>query len=362
MWHGLVEAPSAEEVDVGKRSEPCRSLFQDDVEQLIPVELRRGRPNANVGQPPADRVVRQVRQEEKAPKLVDISAQRDGSLRKHVLVEAPCAAPRVLPGAEVRAKITATLGEESVPLEKRLLHGPKEHCWTAGSGAHCQLVELMVCSMHLGETSTATSSDQQLVADAGVLGNCANLGKVDFVVSLDAISACTVESAEDVLKWAGEQKASASCSLQQGKTQLALLKYTAICQKLAPRAGVEAAAMPGLDDASLHEAASLRLASRLNSALCLLRLGLWQDAADACTDILKEDAANIKALFRRGKALLQLGLPREAVADLAQANQLDPGNREVTQLLRQCQALLKKAADKATLLNEQRSKHVDKWS
>eukprot|EP00439_Symbiodinium_sp_Y106_P072958 s38_g13.t1 len=356
MWHGLVEAPSAATVDVGKPSAPCRALYQDEVEQLIPVELRRSRPNANIGQPPADRIVKQVQQEDKAPKLVDISAMHDSSLCKRILVEPEVGSPAVLPGAAVRAKITATLGDEKLPLEQRLLHGPKEHSWTAGSGTHCQLLELMVCSMQLGETCTSSSSDERMMADSSLLGRSTIIGEVEFVVSLSAVSDCRLESAHGVIQWAGEQKTAAANVLQRGLLHLSLLQYSVIVREL-----THLMDGGGLGDVVVQEAQSLRLASRLNRSLCLLRLGMWQRAAEACTEVLQEEDGNLKALFRRGKALLQLGKTREATADLAQANQLDPDNREVAQQLRQCQGLLKKAADKATVLEKQRSKDAEKW-
>ncbi|CAE7940228.1 FKBP62, partial [Symbiodinium sp. KB8] len=252
-----------------RASAQCRALYQDEVEQLIPVELRRSRPNAGLGQPPADRTVRQVQQAEKAPKLVDISATRDNSLWKRILVEPPVGSPAVLPGAELRAKITATLGDETLPLEQRLLHGPKEHCWTAGSGTHCQLLELMVCSMQLGETCTASSSDKQMMADAGLLCGSTIIGEVEFVVSLTAVSDCRFESAHGVIKWAGEQKAAAANALQRSLVHLSLLQYSAIVRELTHL--IEGG---GLDDVVLQEAQSCRLASRLNRGLCLLRLGL----------------------------------------------------------------------------------------
>ncbi|GFR42930.1 hypothetical protein Agub_g3828 [Astrephomene gubernaculifera] len=73
-----------------------------------------------------------------------------------------------------------------------------------------------------------------------------------------------------------------------------------------------------------------------NAAACLLRLEQPADAAYACSKALKYDPYNVKALYRRALAQRQTGTTaglEAAAADLAAANQLEPGNNQVRQAL-----------------------------
>jgi len=67
----------------------------------------------------------------------------------------------------------------------------------------------------------------------------------------------------------------------------------------------------------------LQLSLLLNLAICWLKLEKWAQAVETCTDALKIDAANSKALFRRATALEQLGELDNALADAKAATPAD---------------------------------------
>ncbi|KND02919.1 uncharacterized protein SPPG_02000 [Spizellomyces punctatus DAOM BR117] len=52
---------------------------------------------------------------------------------------------------------------------------------------------------------------------------------------------------------------------------------------------------------------ALMQACRLNYAACKLKLGDPESVIPQCTEVLKQDPTNVKALFRRGQAFLQIG-------------------------------------------------------
>eukprot|EP00238_Polyblepharides_amylifera_P008868 CAMPEP_0196579316 /NCGR_PEP_ID=MMETSP1081-20130531/20025_1 /TAXON_ID=36882 /ORGANISM="Pyramimonas amylifera, Strain CCMP720" /LENGTH=389 /DNA_ID=CAMNT_0041898851 /DNA_START=191 /DNA_END=1360 /DNA_ORIENTATION=+ len=62
----------------------------------------------------------------------------------------------------------------------------------------------------------------------------------------------------------------------------------------------------------------------LNTALCKLKRSLWKPAHDDCTEVLDLQPHNVKALFRRGQAGIQLDQWDEAEKDFKKAQQLDP--------------------------------------
>ena len=91
-------------------------------------------------------------------------------------------------------------------------------------------------------------------------------------------------------------------------------------------------AVANLESVGGAEAAALWLGCRNNLAACRLALRDWAGARAACDAVLAEDAANRKALYRRGQALLSLGMPAQAEADLAAALRLsDAGDRAAIQ-------------------------------
>lgn len=364
MWHGCVEAPSKADLTVPRLTQSTkeeRLLFQDELEQHIPVELRRSRQDAGVGLPPPDRVLQQVRQQREKPILVDISATQDGALHKEVLTPAPEAASLVVPGARVCVRITVARQDERLPLESRLVHGPKEHSWSAGSGARCQLLELTLLSMRLGERCIVSSTEGALYADDGLgIRHDSSDAGVEFVLEFKEQEPCLRPAKRDreaALRWAEEQKDSAAKQLQQGRFQLALRKYQAICEELAEL---------GLDRDHDHGAkgplAKLVFAAQLNCTACLLRLERWQAADRICTEVLVQEADNVKALFRRGQARLKLGHIPLAEEDFVRAQDLEPGNQEIVRALAGCRKREDQKAERAEQLAKQRGlRQPGKW-
>lgn len=84
-----------------------------------------------------------------------------------------------------------------------------------------------------------------------------------------------------------------------------------------------------MDNDTSAETAALRLALRLNCAACDVKLGQWGDAASQCSEALKLDKDNAKALFRRGTARSHMGELDEARADLVAACRLAPADKSI---------------------------------
>jgi len=60
-----------------------------------------------------------------------------------------------------------------------------------------------------------------------------------------------------------------------------------------------------------------------------MKLGEGYDAANSCTEALKIDPQNVKALFRRGQAFLMANEFEKARESLLQAAKLDPQNKPI---------------------------------
>lgn len=94
------------------------------------------------------------------------------------------------------------------------------------------------------------------------------------------------------------------------------------------------------------ERLALLLASYLNIALCELKLKNYFKAKNAATKALDIDPLNVKALFRRGQALLQLGEAQSAAEDFSQCLKLEPNNTAVKSQQALCGKILREQLQK----------------
>jgi FK506-binding protein 4/5 len=74
---------------------------------------------------------------------------------------------------------------------------------------------------------------------------------------------------------------------------------------------------------------TLKIASLLNNAACKLKLKEYKDAERLCTKVLDIESTNVKALYRRAQASIQLTDLDLAEVDIKKALEVDPDNREV---------------------------------
>ncbi|KAG8713712.1 hypothetical protein FRC11_011317 [Ceratobasidium sp. 423] len=84
----------------------------------------------------------------------------------------------------------------------------------------------------------------------------------------------------------------------------------------------------------------------LNRAAAYLKLNKNEDAERDCTTVLKLQANNVKALFRRAQARVALGKLPEARADLVAAAKAEPGNAAVRTEFTKVEGLIAEAAKK----------------
>ncbi|CAJ2635053.1 unnamed protein product [Trifolium pratense] len=76
-------------------------------------------------------------------------------------------------------------------------------------------------------------------------------------------------------------------------------------------------------------AKALKVACNLNNAACKLKLKDYKQAEKLCTKVLELESTNVKALYRRAQAYIQLADLDLAEFDIKKALEIDPDNREV---------------------------------
>ncbi|GMI70034.1 hypothetical protein like AT5G48570 [Hibiscus trionum] len=82
-------------------------------------------------------------------------------------------------------------------------------------------------------------------------------------------------------------------------------------------------------DKEKQEAKLLKVTCNLNNAACKLKLKDYKKAKKLCTEVLELDDRNVKALYRRAQAYMQLVEFELAEADIKRAMEIDPDNRDV---------------------------------
>nr|GEW88632.1 ribonuclease H-like domain, reverse transcriptase, RNA-dependent DNA polymerase [Tanacetum cinerariifolium] len=78
-----------------------------------------------------------------------------------------------------------------------------------------------------------------------------------------------------------------------------------------------------------QQAKVLKISCNLNNAACKLKLRDYKQAVKLCTKVLDADSKNVKALYRRAQAYIQLVDLDLAETDIKKALEIDPDNRDV---------------------------------
>lgn len=71
----------------------------------------------------------------------------------------------------------------------------------------------------------------------------------------------------------------------------------------------------------------LKVSCNLNNAACKLKLRDYKQAVKLCSKVLEIDSRNVKALYRRAQAYIQLADLDLAEFDIKKALEIDPDNR-----------------------------------
>ncbi|KAK4440980.1 Peptidyl-prolyl cis-trans isomerase FKBP65 [Sesamum alatum] len=82
-------------------------------------------------------------------------------------------------------------------------------------------------------------------------------------------------------------------------------------------------------DEEKKQSKALKVTCNLNDAACKLKLKDYKQAEKLCTKVLELESTNVKALYRRAQAYMNMADLDLAEFDIKKALELDPDNREV---------------------------------
>lgn len=92
----------------------------------------------------------------------------------------------------------------------------------------------------------------------------------------------------------------------------------------------------GLTELQIKTINELSLATHLNCALCHLKLGRTDKALEYCDKALKMSPSNVKALGRKGAALIEQKQWDDALEPLLQAQKEAKSDASIAQMIKQC--------------------------
>ncbi|TYI86882.1 hypothetical protein E1A91_D04G097400v1 [Gossypium mustelinum] len=102
--------------------------------------------------------------------------------------------------------------------------------------------------------------------------------------------------------------------------------------------------------AEMPSATEIRSICHSNRAVCLLKLGNYEETIKECNKALELNASYMKALVRRGEAHEKLEHFEEAIADMKKILELDPANDQARKAIRRLEPL---AAEKREKMKEE---------
>ncbi|TYZ59338.1 hypothetical protein PybrP1_008518 [[Pythium] brassicae (nom. inval.)] len=268
--------------------------------------------------------------------MTDLSG--DGGVMKYLIEEGSGGVPPN--GYEVRAHYTGTLMDGTKFDSSR--DRDQEFKFVLGKGNVIRAWDLAFATMCVGEKALIQCAPEYAYGANGSPPKIPPNATLKFEVELLGFEAKKKEvwemGTDEKLTETTRLKDEGNALFKEKKFHEAAIKYS------------EAASyMEDVYDVSDEDKArmqQLQTTCYLNGAMSFLKIQDYTVAVSLASKALKNDPANVKALFRRGVGRMHLNELDRAQEDLAAASKLEPANREVLRELAVLKAKMKRAREK----------------
>ncbi|KAL2239665.1 peptidyl-prolyl cis-trans isomerase FKBP62 [Sesamum indicum] len=231
-------------------------------------------------------------------------------------------------GAVVKLKLIGKLQDGTIFVKKG--HGDDENDLFEFKVDEEQVIEGLdraVKTMKKGEAALLTvapeyafgssESQQELARVPPNSTLCYDVELVSFVKEKESWDMDTAEKIEA----AGKKKEEGNVLFKAGKYVRASKRY----EKAAKYIEYDTS----FSEEEKKQSKALKVTCNLNDAACKLKLKDYKQAEKLCTKVLELESTNVKALYRRAQAYMNMADLDLAEFDIKKALELDPDNREV---------------------------------
>mmetsp|Transcript_39472 Transcript_39472/g.72815 ORF Transcript_39472/g.72815 Transcript_39472/m.72815 type:complete len:492 (-) Transcript_39472:88-1563(-) len=278
--------------------------------------------------------------------FVDVSIAKDGGVMKKITKEAPEGAEGPPPnGFEVKAHYTGTL-LDGTKFDSSVDRGTPFK-FTIGEGQVIKGWDEGFASMKVGEKAILRCKPEYAYGARGQGNDIPPNATLNFDVELLGFE----EKPKEKWEMSQEEKVEKAKKLKMNGTDL--FKRSSFID--AAMMYKDAASYVFDDEDGEHvpdDDKPLYVACLSNAAMCYVKEGEWADAIKACDKVLEVEGEeeNIKAIYRRGIAKMNMGMFKEAKADLMKAYGIDNENKDVRKALKQLKQKMaeSKKKEKAT--------------
>jgi len=255
----------------------------------------------------------------------DVSFAKDGGIMKKIIRSAEDGLGPPPKGTEVTAHYTGTLESDGTKFDSSVDRG-KPFKFTIGGGQVIRGWDEGFASMKVGEKALLTINSSYGYGPDGspptIPGNATLNFEVELLGFKEKEKAKYEMSPDEKLAKAKSLKDEGTNCFTQKMFGDAALKY------------IEAADYVFDDEEGEHvtdDSKPIFVSCWSNAAMCYIKTKDWTDAIDACNKVLslEDEKQNLKALYRRGLAKMNMGDYAKAKTDLLQAHKIDDKNKDV---------------------------------
>ncbi|XP_076887371.1 peptidyl-prolyl cis-trans isomerase FKBP62-like [Bidens hawaiensis] len=164
----------------------------------------------------------------------------------------------------------------------------------------------------------STGSEQEL---AVVPPNATVVYEVELVSFVKDKESWDMNTTQEKIEAAGKKKEEGNAFFKAGKYKKAIKRYEKAAKYIEYDTNFE--------EDEKKQAKALKITCNLNNAACQLKLKEYKQAEKLCTKVLELEITNVKALYRRAQAYINVADLDLAEVDIKKALEIDPNNKDV---------------------------------